>query len=330
MHRFRPWILSAAVLLTLPLSAQATERNQLRALPGLPGFDLTAPLLPGMYFQTNYQHYSADKLNGDNGEPTVLPTPQPGVSARLDGKVSADVLALRGTWLSESTWGDGKLGLSMTVPLVRTELRMKPTLIGGPVLPAVSAAIAAQAAAASGKRSGVGDVEIAPFVDFQSDESRTTLALAVVAPTGRYDSQRPVNAGAGDFWTFRPVVTVARVFENGWELGARTSYSINTENRDTDYRSGQYLHSDLSALYAVSDTLKAGLAGYIIYQTTDDKGPGAAANGNRARAFGLGPTISWQAESGEWALESKFLKEFNTRNRPEGNTFWTRLFIRVN
>ncbi len=323
------WFLLLAM--ALPATVHATERNQLRSLPGLPGFDLTAPLLPGMYLQANYQHYAADKLLGDDGKVAVSATPQPGLSARLDGKVRADVLALRGTWLSEMRVGEsGKFGTSITVPLAKTKLTLSPTLIGGPAAPGVEAAIAAQAASMSGERSGVGDIEIAPFVDFQSDESRTTVALAVVAPTGKYDKQSPVNIGAGKFWTLRPIVTLAHVYENGVEVGARTSYSINGKNSDTDYRSGQYLQSDLSALYAVNDSLKMGMAGYVIYQTTDDKGPGAPDNGNRTRVFGLGPSISWQAESGQWALESKYIEEFGVRNRPEGGTFWARLFVRIN
>lgn len=323
---FSPCLLALALVANV---ANATERNQLRSLPGLPGFDLTAPLLPGLYFQSNYQHYSADRVNSNDGNPAISPTPQPGILVRADAKVRADVLALRGTWLSESNWGDGKLGLSVTVPLVRTEVTVTPTILGGQAVPAIIAAVNAQAAVASGRQNGLGDVEIAPFVDFQTDESRTTVALAVVAPTGQYESMRQINTGAGKFWTIRPIVTLAKVYENGIEIGARTSYSINGKNSDTQYTSGQYLQSDFSALYGIKEGVKAGLAGYFIYQTTDDKGTGAPSHGNRAKVFGIGPAVSWQSESGSTALESKLLKEYGAKNRPEGTTFWARLFLRL-
>lgn len=327
-------------ILALALAAaggvQATERGQLRALVGLPGQDLTTPLLPGFYFQANYQHYSADRFNNDDGKRTVVNQPSPpfaaGVRARADTEVDADVLALRGTWLSGARWGEGKLGISATLPVVNSQVEVQPSYFGAPH-PLFAGKVAAQAAAASGQRSGIADMEIAPFIDFQDDESRLTFALAVVAPTGEYDKDRPVNPGAGNFWTLRPIVTVSRVFDNGWELGARNTYSFNSENRDTHYRSGQYLHSDLSALYGFGNGFKLGVGGYLVYQTTKDKGgDGAAAapaHGNKARVYGLGPVASWQSESGTWGLEAKVLKEFAAENRPEGTVAWLRLLLRL-
>ncbi|MCK6404995.1 MAG: transporter [Rhodocyclaceae bacterium] len=329
--KYIKWILALA--LAGAGSVQATERGQLRALLGLPGQDLTSPLLPGFYFQANYQHYSADRFNNNAGERTIVSTPQPGVRARADTKVDADVLALRATWLSNARWGEGKLGVSATLPVVDSSVKVSPTFIGGPVLPAVAAGVRAQAAAQSGQRSGIADMEIAPFVDFQDDESRMTFALAVVAPTGEYDRDRPVNPGAGNFWTLRPIFTYSRVLDNGIELGARNTYSFNSRNRDTDYRSGQYLHSDLSALYGFNNGFKLGAGGYVVYQTTKDRGGdgtfAAPDHGNKARVYGLGPVMSWQSESGTWGVEAKVLKEFEARNRPEGTVGWVRLLMRL-
>lgn len=325
------WILALA--LATAGGVQATERGQLRALLGLPGQDLTTPLLPGFYFQTNYQHYSADRFNNNSGDRPVSATPQPGVRARADTKIDADVLALRGTWLSEARWGEGKLGVSATLPVVHQKTNVSPTFLGGPVLPAVAAGVRRQTDALSGSETGLGDTEIAPFVDFQDDESRMTFAMAVVAPTGDYDKDRPVNPGAGNFWTLRPIFTYSRVFDNGIELGARNTYSFNSENRDTDYRSGQYLHSDLSALYGFGNGLKLGLGGYVVKQTTKDHGGrGTAAapdHGNKARVYGLGPVVSYQSESGVWGVEAKVLKEYQAENRPEGTVGWVRLLLRL-
>lgn len=331
--RYSKYIALIPILALAAAGAQATERGQLRALLGLPGQDLTTPLLPGFYFQANYQKYSADRFNNNSGERTVVSTPQPNVRARADTKVDADVLALRATWLSEARWGEGKLGISATLPVVDSSVKVSPTFLGGPVLPAVATGVRRQAAAQSGQQSGIADMEIAPFIDFQDDESRVTFALAVVAPTGEYDKDRPVNPGAGNFWTLRPIVTVSRVFDNGWELGARNTYSFNSENRDTDYRSGQYLHSDLSALYGFGNGWKLGAGGYVVYQTTRDHGgkgaEAAPSDGKRARVVGVGPALSWQSESGTWGLEAKVLKEYHAENRPEGTVGWLRVLMRL-
>lgn len=325
-------IVVAAICLSggLSGSAQATERGQLRALLGLPGQDLTSPLLPGWFFQVNYQHYAANKALDNEGNVAESNLPG-GVKARADSRVRADVVAPRLTWLSNARWGEeGRLGLSMTLPYIRSEVRVTPAFSGSAAaIAAVSPIVNAQAQARSGSSDGLGDMEIAPFVDWQDDVSRLTLAMAVVAPTGDYDRNRPVNPGAGNFWTLRPVLSLARVTENGWELGLRNTYSFNTRNRDTDYTSGQYLHSDGSALYTLKDSLRLGVGGYAVVQTTRDSGNGAPANGNKARVFGLGPVVSWQNDSGRLGLEFKVLEEFGARNRPEGTVAWGRLIMRL-
>lgn len=328
----RKYFVATAICFSVVLAgtARATERNQLRALVGLPGQDLTSPLLPGWYFQVNYQHYAANKAVDNDGKvpETALPG---GAKARADSRVRADVVAPRLTWLSNARLGEeGRLGLSMTLPYIQSEVRVTPAFSGPPAaIAAVAPLVNAQAQARSGSRDGLGDMEIAPFVDWQDDISRMTFAMAVVAPTGDYDKNRPVNPGAGNFWTLRPVLSIARVTENGWELGLRNTYSVNTRNRDTDYTSGQYLHSDGSALYTVKDGLRLGIGGFAVIQTTGDRGTGAPSNGNKARVFGLGPALSWQNDSGRVGLEFKVLEEFGARNRPEGTVAWGRLIMRL-
>ena len=117
--------------------------------------------------------------------------------------------------------------------------------------------------------------------------------------------------------------------ENGIEFGARTTYSFNTKNLDTDYKSGQYLHSDGAVMYQIRDGLRLGAAGYLVVQTTKDSGVGAPEDGNKARVFALGPSIGWQSEDSTIGLEFKVLQEFGAQNRPEGTLGWLRLIYRA-
>ena len=94
-------------------------------------------------------------------------------------------------------------------------------------------------------------------------------------------------------------------------------------------RSGQYLHLDGSALYRLNDQWRVGFGGYALQQFTDDSGTGVAADGNRARTVALGPSVGWTSLDGRWALEAKYLPEFGVRNRPQGQTAWLRLMMRV-
>ena len=79
----------------------------------------------------------------------------------------------------------------------------------------------------------------------------------------------------------------------------------------------------------LSDQWRLGVGGYALQQFTDDRGPNVAADGNRARVFALGPTVGWTSLDGRWAMEAKYLPEFGARNRPQGQTAWLRLMMRV-
>lgn len=330
--------LIAATLATLTFAtpALATERGQLRALLGLPGQDLTSPAMPGFYVQANYQHYYAGEFKDNDGKTPVLSRdagPLGVLSAEQHSQVRADVLALRASWISDYQLWDGRVGLSATMPLVKTALTtdlQRVTPVPPAIAPIVDGVIAGLSQANTGTESGLGDMEFAPFVDWQTDTYRVIFAPAFVAPTGSYDKDRAVNPGAGNFWTLRPALTLAYVTENGWEFGARTTYSYNTRNSDTEYKSGQYLHSDGAVMYQIRDGLRLGAAGYLIYQTTKDSGAGAPENGNKARVFALGPSVGWQTENAALGLEFKVMQEFGARNRPEGTIGWLRVIYRVN
>lgn len=317
-------------------SAFATENGQLRGLLGAPSYELTTPQFPGWYGQLWLQHYSADKLRDNDGnQPTQsVATPAGPAAVAVNGRINANVLVPRITWVTEKIVAEGRLGFSATLPLVqqRNSIALRATLPPGTppaAEAAVTALLAQQSAALSGEKSGVADLDLAGFVDWAGDDGRVVVGASVVAPTGSYQAGRAVNPGAGNYWTVRPLVLLSRVWENGFELGMRATYSINTKNRDTDVRSGQYLHADWSAMYRVNDEWRVGIQGYAVQQFTKDSGPGIAAHGNKARTFAAGPMLSYVSESGVWAVDAKVLPEFSVRNRPQGTVSWLRLNIRL-
>lgn len=314
-------------------AALATENQSLRALVGAPGQEMSMPQNPGWYGQVWYQHYDADKFRDKDGKDQAMDLGS-GVSAVRGGTVQGRVVVPRLTYLTEHYLGDGRLGISVTMPLI--DLSVHTTLTGrfpagfpSPVADAIQQQLNLMAPAYSGHVSAQGDTEIAPFVDFQEDESRLVLLAALVAPTGNYDPNRAVNAGSGRFWTLRPGFLYGRAWENGMEFGTRVTYSINGENSATDVKSGQYLHADMALMYRVNDQLRLGLHGYAVRQFTKDKGPNVAADGNKAQVYALGPAVGYQSQDGEFAAEFKVLPEFHVRNRPEGMTSWLRLMFRL-
>lgn len=318
-------------------SASATERGAIRALNGAAGAEIASPQFPGWYAQTWLQRYEADRFTDGSGDPAHfgLVTPAGIVNVRREGSVKATVAVLRGTWLSEFRLGEAKFGMSAALPLVQLKQSLALTPEFGASVPApLQTALRTQldqiAQSASGSRSGAGDVELMPYLDWQTDSYRYAFGLGLVAPTGSYDAARAVNPGAGKFWTLRPLVVASYVWESGWDVTFRGTYSINQKNKDTGNRSGQYLAFDASVNRKLGETWKLGLQSYANVQTTADRcaDPVASLCG-KVRVFGLGPALSYTSDEGSWYADAKLLKEFGARNRPEGWTAWLRLNFRI-
>lgn len=336
--RARPFALAATfvTLCTLGTAAHATENSQVRALLGAPSYEISTPQFPGLYAQFWYQHYEADKLRDADGKTPTQALTVPGVGTlpiTVNGSIKADVFVPRLTWVTEKIVADGRLGFSAAFPMVKQTNDFTLTTVLPAGLPTAAAAqinqqLSAAGAALSGQRSGMADPEIAAYLDWQQDESRVALGVAFNPPMGSYNADRAVNPGAGKFWTFKPLLVASRVWENGFAVGLRATYSFNTRNDDTGVRSGQYLHADWSGTYQLNDQWKFGVQGYVLKQFTADRGGDSAAN--KVQALSAGPLIAYLAESGDWGVDFKVMKEFSVRNRPEGTVTWLRLNYRLN
>jgi hypothetical protein len=331
-RRAAPVALATCLLLVSP-SGWATENQSVRALLGAPGQEMTMPQLPGVYGQLWTQQYSATQFRDARGHDQSAAVGN-GVSAVRGGSIEALAIVPRLTFISEDRLGDGRMGLSVTLPYISLDANTRltarfPSGTPAQVQAAVKAQLAAKGQALSDHVDGLGDMEIAPFLDYQDDESRLVLLAALVAPTGDYRLTRSVNTGSGKFWTFRPGFLYGLALDSGLELGTRVTYSINQQNNETGVRSGQYLHMDYSLMYRMADTWRVGLQGYLLQQTTRDKGPGVAADGNKAEIFAAGPSLGYSSEDGQWGAELKVLPEWRVRNRPQGTTSWLRLMFRL-
>ncbi len=172
------------------------------------------------------------------------------------------------------------------------------------------------------KRSGMGDIIVDPFIlGWHSRNYHITTGLDIFIPLGRYDEDRSANTGR-NYWTFEPVVGLTYLWDNGFELSGKFMYDFNLENPDTDYRSGQEFHVDYTAGYHVDKNLAVGVGGYYYYQTTDDEldGDKYGADGFKGRVVAAGPQAAYSCKNMSFTI--KWLKEFEARNRPQGNSFW--------
>ncbi|MBI5926431.1 MAG: transporter [Aquabacterium sp.] len=325
--------------------ALAAENGLQRYSPGVGGSDMTTPLVPGWYVQMPMVAYHASKIKGDDGKQatSVVPNPLTGqplpFRATASAKVDSEALLPRVTYLDTARFLGANVGFTVMLPLVHrkgTFGLVAPAGIGSSLVPSGGGvtwdqALASKAATQNGSEVGIGDLEFSPLLHWEiGDHQAVTLAPTIVLPTGDYNVAQRVNPGFGNFVTFRPSVQYAFIGD-GWDVGVRGVLSFNTRNKDNGYYSGNMFNLDWQLMKFVSDDVRVGLQGYFVRQFTKDTqdltglSPTLAKeiiNGNKASVNAAGPAIGWLKNGGEMLLEGKFLKEFDARNRTEGQAFW--------
>jgi hypothetical protein len=288
---------AASLLLAAALGPQlaiATEGGGDNIGKGSEGFFAGMLPDPGWYgvFYANY--YNVHRVNDGRGHAAV-----PGFS------LSSEVMAGRLFYMSDVKLARGRLGFFA---------------IGS------VAALQSESAGSAAHRNGVGDITVGPTLGWDVGSFHPLIALDVVLPTGGYDSGRVLNTG-GNYYSVRPIFAFTQLFDNGFEVSAKFTYTFNFRNRATDYRSGQLFHFDYSASYPVTRKLRLGVNGYYLNQTTDDVQYGLPVDGDgyRGRVAAIGPAVHYQVQ--KVGLDFKVLKEFGARNRAQGASVWAKAVI---
>ncbi|MFK5922653.1 MAG: transporter [Verrucomicrobiota bacterium] len=182
---------------------------------------------------------------------------------------------------------------------------------------------------------GVGDIVLMPFMLNQklSDDFSINYRLGIYAPTGRYKVGRLANTGK-NYWTIEPTVGFMYFGQkNGIEASVFTGADFNTENDDTHYKTGTQIHVDgtlAQHLPLLGGLAGVGVNGYWYEQVTGDSGSGAALGDFKGRTAGFGPVLSYAGKIGNVDVigELKWLHEFETRDRLQGNYVWFKLLFK--
>jgi hypothetical protein len=332
--------------------AMAAENGLQRYSPGVGGSDMTTPLVPGWYVQMPMVAYHANKLKGNDGNTATSATPadaktipglgtipaQPNLRSEIGIKADTWALLPRVTYLDSARFLGANVGVTAMLPLVKRKATFTASpIFAGSTIPSIAQSgytaqiNAAVAGSQNGSEFGIGDLEVSPVLHWEiGDHQAVTVAPTLVLPTGDYKATQRVNPGYGNFFTFRPSVQYAYIGD-GWDIGVRGVLSFNTRNKDNGYYSGNMFNLDWQLMKFVSDDVRVGLQGYFVRQLTKDSQDltGLSStlakeiiNGNKASVNAAGPAIGWLKNGGEMLLEGKFLKEFDARNRTEGQAFW--------
>jgi hypothetical protein len=172
-------------------------------------------------------------------------------------------------------------------------------------------------------KTSYGDMTLIPGVFYwnNGDKWHFSQSFFVVVPIGDYDEDDAANTGL-NYWTFETDFAATYLDqETGQDYSVVLGYGYNTENEDTDYQSGDEFHIDYIFNQFLSESLAVGIHGFYFKQLSGDSGDGALLGDFKAEASGIGPAVMWLPAKyeGEVAFAAKWLHEYDTKNRLEGD-----------
>jgi hypothetical protein len=256
-------------------------------VPGVEGVKGASLPPPGIYIRDYNVFYWANRLNApDGGE----------VPNNFDAFVYANLL--RPIWITELKVLGGYYGMDMIVPFQYTDF----SVTGG-----------------GDNDFAIGDLYFEPAtLSWHGKQWDAAVGYSFFAPTA--SSELGTAKPGKGFWTHMLTAGATAYFdeEKTWSLSALNRYEFNTEQEDTDITPGQVWTLEWGAAKGVTKTIEVGACGYFQFQTTEDSGPNASSDLDRA--IGVGPEVTalWPATKIMFSL--RYLYEVEARDRPQGNT----------
>lgn len=173
---------------------------------------------------------------------------------------------------------------------------------------------------------GAGDMYGVPVLLSWKWKELSFLAFeGIVMPTGSYSSDRLLNSGR-NAWTFDQNFAITWSPDDGkYDLSLNFGYMVNTENKSTQYRTGDEIHVDYSAGYYVLPELGIGVTGSYYRQVTPDSGRGInginPADTIEGEYSSIGPVINYTLKMGERdvTFTAKWLHEYDVNNHIPGD-----------
>lgn len=299
---------------TLVACAVSLPTASLKAAEGAAGFYLLGSKTsmagflppPGTYVQNLKYYYTGDtsvrlNLGGIN----------------VDGGVSADAffeipIAI---WVAPRKVLGGNFALSLMTPVGWKDVSAGVTLTG-PAGNIISA----------GRQDddfAFGDVVPGATLGWHDGNWHWNVGLLINAPVGYWKKGNLSNIGFNR-WAFDTNAAVTWLDPKlGLEISAAAGFTFNLENPDTDYKSGTEFHLEWAIMQNFSKTFGIGLIGYHYQQVSGDSGAGATLGPFEGRVTALGPNINYTLMWGQIPVSTSFryLKEFNVKNRLEGDAF---------
>jgi len=230
--------------------------------------------------------YSANQVDDANGKPI-----------NVDFKVRCFANAIK----VEHNWGipvlGGMLGSTFGIPFIDQQLH------GG------------------GNSIGLSNMILIPVVvAYNKGNWHGYYQVDFYTPGAPYSKTAAINIGQHNF-ALAPVGAFTYLSSKAkWEASSKANYIVNFKDGDTNYRSGNEMTWEYTAMRSVSKKAAVGFNGYLYQQTTGDQLNGIAV-GNKGRDLAVGPQLRvFFGKHSAFAV--KYFRDTLVENRPRGNGFW--------
>lgn len=292
-------------------SSTAEEGGSSHYVPGTQGDFAMALVGPKGFYVRNDVMYLRGRIAG-----VTL-----GNGVYTSARQRAWVNVTKGIYLGDRAFAGARWGAVLSLPVV-----LDAKVSGELAAPLVGSR--------EGSRGGLGDASLTGLLNWTCNQHHVTAGMNIYAPTGSYDKDRVINLGR-NYWSFDPTLAYTWLdAKRGHEVSLTAGFMLNTENRATNYTSGNAFHLDFTLAQHFSKRFALGLTGYAYRQVSDDRGPLLdrantilpglglkGLGGFRGQAFGLGGAVSYTASFGrrDVTFVLKGMTDLHRKNRMQSD-----------
>ena len=163
----------------------------------------------------------------------------------------------------------------------------------------------------SGENTAIGDTDLRLAWVSSNAAQKLTVGTTLIVPTGQYNSMRPANISAGNYYTLRPDVEYVKRFASDIAIGVRGTLGFNTKNPDNQLRSGNFVALELAGGYLTS---LGPVGAQAVFINQYDADQGGTMGGNRFRSTHAGLFYSTLIQSLGVGLQLNYMAAVQTKN----------------
>jgi hypothetical protein len=291
----RPWSIAVFAALALLSSRVASAQDLGHKVLGTAGLQAGRQPDTGLYVSDLIVTYKATKLMDRHGN--ALP-------------VGLDLDALAGMF-----------GVAFAYEVPKTKTFVNVAI----ALPAAHAAVNTSNPIASIDRFGLSDLFVQPLkLGWRTPRFELVTGYAFYAPTGESEPGGNDGVGRGQ-WTHELSLGGSAAFDPGrrLRLSALASLDVNDRKLHIDVTRGATLQIQGGLGYTLARLVSVGVAGYALWQVTDDSGSDLPAilRGARDTAYGAGPELGVLIPGIRCSLTLRYEHDFESASRPQGEIF---------